>query len=47
MDADEALMPREKMSLYGIEALSDIELLALFLRTGTRRKMSWSMRKTC
>ncbi|WP_174509577.1 RadC family protein [Klebsiella oxytoca] len=38
MDADEALMPREKMSLYGIEALSDIELLALFLRTGTRQK---------
>lgn len=38
MDAPEPLMPREKMSLYGIEALSDVELLALFLRTGTRHK---------
>jgi DNA repair protein RadC len=26
----------EKMQRYGIEVLSDIELLALFLRTGTR-----------
>ncbi|ANI80689.1 RadC family protein [Kosakonia oryzae] len=30
--------PREKMLQYGIEALSDVELLALFLRTGTRGK---------
>ena len=35
MDAPEPLMPREKMWLYGIETLSDDELLALFLRTGT------------
>jgi DNA repair protein RadC len=27
-----------KMWLYGIETLSDVELLALFLRTGTRDK---------
>ncbi|VTN12615.1 DNA repair protein RadC [Raoultella terrigena] len=26
------------MLLYGIEALSDVELLALFLRTGTREQ---------
>jgi DNA repair protein RadC len=38
MDAPEPLMPREKMWLYGIETLSDVELLALFLRTGTRDK---------
>jgi DNA repair protein RadC len=29
------------MWLYGIETLSDVELLALFLRTGTREKMSY------
>lgn len=32
------MLPREKMQLKGIEALSDAELLALFLRTGTRQK---------
>ncbi|PIJ49649.1 hypothetical protein BL250_11590 [Erwinia sp. OLTSP20] len=31
-----ALPPREKMRKYGVEMLSDAELLALFLRTGTR-----------
>ena len=36
MEIQESLMPREKMQRYGIEVLSDIELLALFLRTGTR-----------
>ncbi len=30
------LMPREKMLKFGISALTDVELLALFLRTGTR-----------
>ncbi|MWN32688.1 DNA repair protein RadC [Gilliamella sp. Pra-s65] len=29
-------MPREKLLKFGVEALSDAELLALFLRTGTR-----------
>lgn len=38
MENSEAMMPREKMQQYGIESLSDIELLALFLRTGTRDK---------
>ena len=38
MDLLEPLLPREKMLLYGIEALSDVELLALFLRTGTREQ---------
>ncbi|WP_052282733.1 RadC family protein [Kluyvera genomosp. 1] len=38
MENLEALMPREKMQRYGIGSLSDIELLALFLRTGTREK---------
>ncbi|MGR7693950.1 RadC family protein [Klebsiella aerogenes] len=36
MDIQESLMPREKMLRDGIETLSDVELLALFLRTGTR-----------
>ncbi len=30
--------PREKMSRYGSEALSNVELTALLLRTGTREK---------
>ncbi|EKG5174696.1 DNA repair protein RadC [Escherichia coli] len=32
------LMPREKMLKFGISTLTDVELLALFLRTGTRGK---------
>ncbi len=31
-----ALMPREKLIAYGASVLSDSELLAIFLRTGTR-----------
>lgn len=31
------LMPREKLLKYGVEILSDAELLAIFLRTGTRK----------
>ena len=38
MESLEAMMPREKMQKYGIGALSDLELLALFLRTGTHEK---------
>ncbi|SNY66837.1 DNA repair protein RadC [Enterobacter sp. CC120223-11] len=37
MEAIESVLPREKMQVDGIETLSDVELLALFLRTGTRR----------
>lgn len=29
------MTPREKLRLMGAEALSDVELLAIFLRTGT------------
>ncbi|WP_348522856.1 UPF0758 domain-containing protein, partial [Escherichia coli] len=32
------LMQREKMLKFGISALTDVELLALFLRIGTRGK---------
>ncbi len=32
------LLPREKMLQYGITSLTDAELLALFLRTGTPGK---------
>ncbi|WP_455648692.1 RadC family protein [Kluyvera sp.] len=38
MESTEALLPREKMQRYGIESLTDVELLVLFLRTGTREK---------
>lgn len=38
MDTTESLMPREKMLQSGIGSLSDVELLALFLRTGTPGK---------
>ena len=33
-----ALMPREKLIAYGASVLSDSELLAIFLRTGTRER---------
>ncbi|WP_410750177.1 RadC family protein [Citrobacter sp. U14242] len=32
------LMPREKMMEFGVNSLTDVELLALFLRTGIRGK---------
>lgn len=34
MEFDKANMPREKLLKFGASALSDVELLALFLRTG-------------
>lgn len=39
MDGMENLMPREKMLQYGIETLTDVELLALFLRVGTAQAL--------
>lgn len=36
MELTEQLLPREKMLRFGIDALSDVELLALFLRTGSQ-----------
>ncbi|WP_213134324.1 RadC family protein [Citrobacter sp. FP75] len=36
MEEMEYLMPREKMMALGVESLTDVELLALFLRTGSR-----------
>lgn len=41
------LMPREKMLKFGISALTDVELLALFLRTGTRGKDVLTLAKRC
>lgn len=41
------LMPREKMLKFGISALTDVELLALFLRTGTRGKDVLTPAKRC
>lgn len=38
MELTERLMPREKMLRLGIDSLSDVELLALFLRTGSQGK---------
>jgi DNA repair protein RadC len=44
MEVSEGMLPREKLLRNGVETLSDAELLALFLRTGTRQQdvMSWS-----
>ncbi|HGY3718347.1 DNA repair protein RadC [Citrobacter sp. Res13-Sevr-PEB04-36] len=36
MEDTEYSMPREKMMALGVESLTDVELLALFLRTGSR-----------
>lgn len=41
------LMPREKMLKFGISSLTDVELLALFLRTGTRGKDVLTWQKRC
>ncbi|QCT19246.1 JAB domain-containing protein [Jejubacter calystegiae] len=34
MDGELSILPREKLLCYGASALTDVELLALFLRTG-------------
>ena len=36
MQTNSPLMPREKLLKYGVEALEDHELLAIFLRTGIK-----------
>lgn len=38
MEQTERLLPREKMLNFGVDILSDVELLALFLRTGSQGK---------
>ena len=35
-EMDEPLLPREKLLKYGVAALTDTELLAIFLRTGIK-----------
>lgn len=42
-----ALMPREKLIAYGASVLSDSELLAIFLRTGTWIGRSGSLLSIC
>ncbi|MDU5840641.1 MAG: DNA repair protein RadC [Haemophilus parainfluenzae] len=37
MQTNTPLMPREKLLKYGVEALEDHELLAIFLRTGIKK----------
>lgn len=37
--AKEALLPRERLMTYGPESLSNQELLAILLRTGTKKNM--------
>ena len=37
--------PREKLFLRGVEALTDAELLAILLRTGTARKSALEIAK--
>lgn len=34
--------PRERLVEYGVDALSNQELLAILLRTGSRPLMSWN-----
>lgn len=38
MEETLSILPREKTLLFGVKSLSDVELLALFLRTGTPGK---------
>ncbi|MBB1202260.1 JAB domain-containing protein [Enterobacteriaceae bacterium 89] len=38
MEWIEQQLPREKMQVDGIESLTDVELLAIFLRTGNQRR---------
>ena len=38
MEFVEQLLPREKMQIKGIETLTDVELLAIFLRTGNQHR---------
>ena len=39
--------PREKLLECGPAALSDAELLAIFLRTGVKERVQWILRATC
>ncbi len=43
MDGMENLMPREKMLQYGIETLTDVELLALFCASARVVRMCSAM----
>lgn len=45
METAECLLPREKLLVKGIEMLTDDELLALFLRTGTPGKDVFTLAK--
>ncbi|EHJ53197.1 RadC family protein [Streptococcus macacae] len=42
----EALLPRERLETYGAENLSNQELLAIFLRTGTKKEHVLSLSNT-
>ena len=39
--------PQERLEKLGAEALSDRELLAMLIRSGTAKKMSYKLRKIC
>lgn len=45
MEETELLLPREKMLRHGVALLKDEELLALFLRTGTKGKTVFTLAK--
>ena len=45
MELTERLLPREKMLHFGVDALTDVELLALFLRTGSQGKNVMTLAK--
>ena len=46
-DWPEAERPRERLFKYGVQALSDAELLALFLRTGTAGRTVVDVAREC
>ena len=42
MQTNSPLMPREKLLKYGVEALEDHELLAIFYEQGLKVALSWN-----
>lgn len=44
-DADSRLRPYEKFRRFGVESLTEAELLAVILRCGTKKKMPNRLRR--
>lgn len=39
--------PYEKFLISGVESLSDAELIAVIIRSGTRGRVLWKWRRNC